>query len=55
MKGAQGTRIQVVLVCEKCGARNYKASRPRTIDGKPLEFRKYCPPCGVHTVHRESK
>ena len=38
MKGSRhSTRIQVVLVCEKCGSRNYKASRPRVIDGKPLE------------------
>jgi large subunit ribosomal protein L33 len=55
-----GERQRVALVCEECGARNYKktkALRASQGPGQPerLALKKYCPHCKRHTVHRESK
>ncbi|MEI8255932.1 MAG: 50S ribosomal protein L33 [Deltaproteobacteria bacterium] len=55
MKTRGSDRIPIVLVCEKCGARNYKTSRSKRPDAKPIEARKHCRTCGVHSLHRESK
>ncbi len=52
-------RQRVALVCEECGARNYKKTKPlRSAGGgqqERLALKKYCPHCKRHTVHRESK
>ena len=50
-----GERVSVVLVCTKCGARNFRTTRSRRPGTKVLEFKKYCPGCNAHTVHKESK
>jgi large subunit ribosomal protein L33 len=54
------TRVRVALVCEECGARNYKTSKAKSkegggSEGQRLTLRKHCPHCGTHTTHRESK
>ncbi|MCZ7683327.1 MAG: 50S ribosomal protein L33 [Sandaracinaceae bacterium] len=47
---------RVALVCEECGARNYKRTKPKRSDQpQRLTLRKHCPHCKRHTVHRESK
>jgi large subunit ribosomal protein L33 len=49
-------RQRVALVCDECGARNYKRSKPKaTGPAERLTLKKYCPQCKKHTVHRESK
>ena len=56
-----GDRQRVALVCDECGARNYKTTRKPELsagkDGRPerLALKKYCATCNAHTVHRESK
>jgi large subunit ribosomal protein L33 len=46
---------KVTLVCTECLSRNY----PKTINKKNraerLEIKKFCPKCGRHTLHKESK
>lgn len=47
-------RQRVALVCDECGARNYKKTKSRQPDSR-LQLKKFCPHCKRHTVHRESK
>jgi large subunit ribosomal protein L33 len=49
-----GERARVVLVCEKCGARNYHTSKARKQQER-LSLKKFCPTCNQHTQHKESK
>jgi large subunit ribosomal protein L33 len=49
-----GERINVALVCEVCGGRNYRATRKPTHPGQ-LKFKKHCNTCNAHTMHVESK
>jgi large subunit ribosomal protein L33 len=53
-------RQRVALVCDECGARNYKTTKAKKVvaDGgtvKRLALKKFCPSCNRHTMHRESK
>ncbi|MBZ0118831.1 MAG: 50S ribosomal protein L33 [Sandaracinaceae bacterium] len=48
-------RKRVALVCDECGARNYKTTKARRPDQERLAIKKFCPRCNRHTVHRESK
>jgi large subunit ribosomal protein L33 len=51
-----GDRQRVALVCDECGARNYKTTKPKKPgQTKRLALKKFCPACNRHTVHRESK
>ena len=50
-----GERVQIVLACSGCGARNYRTTRSRKQGSKVIELKKFCPKCKVHTAHKESK
>ena len=47
-------RVRVALVCEDCGARNYKTKK-KTGQTERLTLKKFCPRCNQHTTHKESK
>ena len=47
-------RKKVFLVCVDCLSRNYTIEK-RTDDPKRMELMKFCPRCGKHTLHKESK
>jgi len=49
-----GERLSIVLVCERCGSRNYRTTKKRQASER-LQMKKFCPRCATHTVHRESK
>jgi len=46
-------RIVIHLACTECRSRNYTTSKNRRNDSDRLEFRKFCPRCRGHRVHRE--
>jgi len=46
-------RDLVTLACTDCKRRNYVTTKNKRRTGGRLEFRKYCPFCRTHTVHRE--
>ena len=49
-------RVKVALACEDCGARNYHTTKLRKAETRErLMLKKYCPACGRHTVHKETK
>lgn len=47
-------REKIFLICEDCLSRNYTTTK-RKDDPERLEIKKYCPHCGKHTIHKESK
>ena len=46
-------RIVIHLACTECRSRNYTTSKNRRNDSDRLEFRKFCPRCRGHRLHRE--
>jgi large subunit ribosomal protein L33 len=47
-------RARIVLVCEVCGARNYKTTKAAD-KAERLSIKKFCAACQKHTLHKESK
>lgn len=48
-------RNRITLECTECKSRNYDTYKNKKNDPDRLEFKKYCPVCKKHTVHKESK
>ena len=48
-------RPKITLACEVCKHRNYITKKNRRNDPDRLELKKFCPNCGTHQSHRESK
>jgi len=45
----------ITFECTECRRRNYQGSKNKRNKQGRLEFRKYCPHCQKHTVHRETR
>ena len=45
----------ITLACEGCKNRNYTATKNKRKSPDKLSFKKYCPFCRTHTVHKETK
>ncbi|MGA2489341.1 MAG: 50S ribosomal protein L33 [Anaerolineales bacterium] len=48
-------RPVIILACNECKERNYVTEKNRRNDPNRIEFKKYCPRCQKHTLHRETK
>jgi large subunit ribosomal protein L33 len=48
-------RNVITLACTECSERNYTSEKNRRNDTTRLEFKKYCPRCRKHQMHRETK
>ncbi len=48
-------RINILLACSECKRRNYASQKNKKNTTAKLELSKFCPFCGKHTKHRESK
>lgn len=48
-------REKIILICTECLSRNYVTSIKKEGHTKRYEVSKFCPKCGKHTLHRESK
>ncbi|MEE3362484.1 MAG: 50S ribosomal protein L33 [Anaerovoracaceae bacterium] len=48
-------RVKVTLACSECKNRNYYTIKNKKNDPDRIEFRKYCPTCRKHTLHKETK
>ena len=48
-------RVGVTLACTDCKNRNYTTQKNKKNDPDRIEFKKFCPHCKTHTVHRETK
>ncbi len=46
---------KITLVCTECLSRNYSTEKNKKASTERLEIKKYCPKCGHHTLHKETK
>jgi len=48
-------RLVITLACTECKERNYTTEKNRKNDSGRIELQKFCPRCGKHTAHKETK
>jgi large subunit ribosomal protein L33 len=48
-------RPKITLACEECKHRNYITKKNRRNDPDRLEMKKFCPNCGTHRLHKETR
>ena len=48
-------RPKITLACEECKNRNYITKKNRRNDPDRLELKKFCPNCGTHRNHKETR
>jgi large subunit ribosomal protein L33 len=52
---ATDIRPKITMACSVCRHRNYITKKNRRNDPDRLELKKFCPKCGKHTAHRETR
>jgi large subunit ribosomal protein L33 len=52
---ATDIRPKITMACADCKNRNYITKKNRRNDPDRIELRKFCPNCGKHTAHRETR
>ncbi len=45
----------ITLECTVCKERNYTTTKNKRTHSQRLQFRKYCPRCNKHTIHKETR
>ncbi len=45
----------ITLECTECKHRNYSTKKNKRLHPTRVEFKKYCPNCNKHVVHKETK
>jgi large subunit ribosomal protein L33 len=48
-------RPKITMACNECKHRNYTTVKNKRNDPDRVELRKFCPWCGRHTSHRETR
>jgi len=48
-------RPKITMACAECKDRNYITKKNRRNDPDRLGLTKFCPNCGKHTEHRETR
>ena len=48
-------RPKITMACVDCKDRNYITKKNRRNDPDRLEIKKFCPNCGKHQAHKESR
>ena len=48
-------RVNILLACTECKRRNYATVKNKKNTTGRVELKKFCPWCGTHTVHRETR
>ncbi len=48
-------RVKITLACSDCKNRNYASTKNKKTNPDRIELKKYCPSCGTHTLHKETK
>ena len=52
---ATDIRPKITMACADCKHRNYITKKNRRNDPDRIELKKFCPNCGKHTSHRETR
>ncbi|RKX17516.1 MAG: 50S ribosomal protein L33 [Candidatus Zixiibacteriota bacterium] len=45
----------IILACSKCKNRNYTTTKNRRKHPDRVAYKKYCPFCGKHIEHKETR
>jgi len=45
----------ISLACSDCKNRNYSTMKNKKKHPDRVEYKKYCPFCGKHTTHKETR
>jgi large subunit ribosomal protein L33 len=48
-------REKIILACGECKNRNYFTAKNKRLHPERVEWKKYCPRCDKHQVHKETK
>jgi large subunit ribosomal protein L33 len=48
-------RDNIILACTECQERNYHTTKNKRQHPERQEYRKFCPRCKVHRMHKETK
>jgi len=48
-------RENITLECMECKNRNYASEKNKKNNPERVEFKKFCPNCKKHTMHKETK
>ncbi|PLX17879.1 MAG: 50S ribosomal protein L33 [Candidatus Muiribacterium halophilum] len=48
-------RENIILECTECKNRNYTTKKNKKIHAERVEYKKYCPHCKKHQMHKETK
>jgi len=48
-------RENIIMECTDCKSRNYFTTKNRRTHSERVEWKKFCPRCGTHKLHKESK
>ena len=52
---ATDVRPKITLACEECKNRNYITNKNRRNNPDRLAMKKFCPHCGTHRAHKETR
>jgi large subunit ribosomal protein L33 len=48
-------RDKIILGCTECKSRNYFTTKNKRLHPERVEWKKYCPRCNKHQLHKETK
>lgn len=48
-------RDKIILACTKCQERNYHTTKNKRNQPGRVEWKKHCPRCNAHTLHKETR
>ena len=48
-------RDKIIMECTDCKDRNYHTTKNKRKHPQRVEWKKYCPRCGSHKLHKESR
>jgi large subunit ribosomal protein L33 len=48
-------REKIILACNECKNRNYFTTKNKRLHPERVEWKKHCPRCNKHLLHKETK
>jgi large subunit ribosomal protein L33 len=48
-------RDLITLACNDCKERNYTSTKNKRLHPDRVEWKKFCPRCRKHTLHKETR
>nr|MBN2276354.1 50S ribosomal protein L33 [candidate division Zixibacteria bacterium] len=48
-------RDKITIACNDCKRRNYNLTKNKRLHPERVEYKKFCPFCNKHTLHKETR